>query len=365
MRRLAWIAGLVLVAFGIFFVWRAWHPFAPKHPRPRPVTPKPRPITITFVGDIMLASQVGGLAATRGAASLFSGVTSTLQADDLTIGNLECAVATCGSPANKKYTFRASPNVLPGLRKGGIDAVTLANNHSLDYGRAALLETMKHLREADLPWAGAGTDAASANRPVVLRAGRQTVALVGASRVLPTGDWIAGDHRPGVAATYDPALLLAAIRAARAKAGLVVVYVHWGTERMTRPHSYQRALARRCIDAGADLVVGSHPHVLQGFEYYRGKLIAYSLGNFVFNNRTRATAMLQTRFRGRALERATVIPCWVVQYRPQIIGDARARLRAIRNLEQLSYAVRISDSGGLSPGASRSRPNGHGPNGAR
>jgi poly-gamma-glutamate capsule biosynthesis protein CapA/YwtB (metallophosphatase superfamily) len=347
MRRLVWIAGLVLVAFGIFFVWRAWPPVAPKHPRPHPVAPRPRPITITFVGDIMLASRVGKLAATDGAPSLFSGVSSTLRADDLTIGNLECAVATCGSPAKKKYTFRASPEVLPGLHEGGVDAVTLANNHSLDYGRAALLETMRHLREANLPWAGAGTDAASANRPVILHAGRQTVALLASSRVLPSGDWNAGDHRPGVAAAYDSTALLAAIRAARAKAGLLVVYMHWGTERMTRPHAHQRALARRCIDAGADIVVGAHPHVLQGFEYYRGKLIAYSLGNFVFNNRTQATAILQTTFRGRALERAVVIPCRVVQYRPQIIGNGPARSRALQSLQALSFGVRIGEDGAL------------------
>jgi poly-gamma-glutamate capsule biosynthesis protein CapA/YwtB (metallophosphatase superfamily) len=352
MRGGVWLLLAAAVAAGSLLILRQVKTRAtlPAAPPPHPARTAAAPeVTITFVGDIMLASQVGRLAAAGGTASFFSGVSSTLRADDLTIGNLECAVATRGSPAKKKYTFCADPKTLPGLRKGGIDAVTLANNHSMDYGRGALLETMQHLRKENLPWFGAGADAESAAAPVIIRAANQTVALLGASRVLPSGGWSAGDHRPGVATAYDPAALLAAIRAARAKAGLVVVYLHWGTERMMRPHGYQRALARRCIDAGADLVVGSHPHVLQGFEYYRGRLIAYSLGNFVFNNRTRATAMLQTRFKGRTLERAIVIPCCVVQYRPEIIDDGRARIRALSDLEKRSFGVRIGEDGALAP----------------
>ena len=306
------------------------------------------PATITFAGDILLDSGVGRLAAAKGADHLFAGVRAVLRADDLTIANLECAVATCGSPADKQFTFRANPRLLPGLRTSGVDAVSLANNHSLDYGRAALRETLAHLRRVGLAAAGAGEDASRASRPILLRAGGQTVALLAASRVLPSGDWYAGSGRPGIASAYDPSRLLREIRAARPTADVVVVYLHWGKERALRPEWYQRALARQCVDAGADLVVGSHPHVLQGFEYYRGKLVAYSLGNFVFTDRDKTTALLQTTFRGGALREAEVIPCRIVDRRPHILREGGKRERVLRDLQARSFGVRIGEDGVLS-----------------
>lgn len=306
------------------------------------------PATITFAGDILLDSGVGRLAAAKGADHLFAGVRAVLRADDLTIGNLECAVATCGSPADKQFTFRANPRLLPGLRASGVDAVSLANNHSLDYGRAALRETLAHLRRVGLAAAGAGEDASRASRPILLRAGGQTVALLAASRVLPSGDWYAGSGRPGIASAYDPSRLLREIRAARPTADVVVVYLHWGKERALRPEWYQRALARQCVDAGADLVIGTHPHVLQGFEYYRGKLVAYSLGNFVFTDRDKTTALLQTTFRGGALREAEVIPCRIVDRRPHILREGGERERVLRDLQARSFGVRILEDGILS-----------------
>jgi len=349
MRRLAWIVGLAVVLSAIVFVWRAWPPFAPKRPRPHPIAPRPRPVTISFVGDILLASSVGTHASKHGMAQLLSGVSDVLRADDLTIGNLECAVATCGRPADKQYTFRAKPVLLAGLREAGIDAVSLANNHSLDYGRQALVETFSHLREAGLPFAGAGPDLNAAAAPAILGRGLQRVALVAASRVLPSTAWCAGDDHPGVAGAYDPTRLLAEIRSADRAPGAVVAYLHWGRERAPFPERYQRRLARQCIEAGADLVIGTHPHVLQGFEFYGGRLIAYSLGNFVFTNRRKTTAILQTTLRAGKLVKATVIPCTIIGYRPRVMHDPRAPLRVLADLERRSFGVRIADDGALAP----------------
>jgi poly-gamma-glutamate synthesis protein (capsule biosynthesis protein) len=346
MRKTAWALALIPLAAALALVWPMWpRPLPP--PKPRVAPPPPPSVTISFVGDVMLASRVGALAAERGTEWVLAGVSKTLRGDDLTIANLECAVATCGARAAKKYTFRANPALLPGLRRAGIEAVSLANNHALDYGRAALVATFKHLHDADLAFAGAGDDLATAAQPVVLPAGRSRVALVAASRVLPSAGWRASANRPGIAPAYDPTRLLAEVRNVRGNADLVVAYLHWGVERAIRPERYQRALARQCIDAGADLVVGAHPHVLQGFEYYRGRLIAYSLGNFVFNNCTPTTAILRTMFEGATLKRAEVIPCAVLGYRPRVMGDAAARRRLLRSLEARSYGVRIADDGTL------------------
>jgi poly-gamma-glutamate capsule biosynthesis protein CapA/YwtB (metallophosphatase superfamily) len=304
-------------------------------------------LTLSLVGDLMLADRVGAVAKAKGTGYLLAAVSPLLTTDDLTIGNLECAVATGGTPAEKQYTFRADPAVLPGLRAGGIDAVSVANNHTLDYGRTALLETLSHLKAATLPAAGAGANTAAAGRPILLTAAGKTVALVAASRVLPAG-WHAGAGTPGIAGAYNPAGLLRAIKGARSTATLVVVYLHWGIERALMPAPNQRTLARQCIDAGADLVVGAHPHVLQGFEYYRGKLIAYSLGNFVFSNHGKATAILQATLTDGALT-ARVLPCTILGYRPTPVREATARAAILRDLAQRSFGVRIAADGTLTP----------------
>jgi len=353
MRKLAWILAAAFAALALFLIWHHRAPATRPQGRPRTEAARAARVTITFVGDILLASGAGRIAAQQGTESLFAGVGQMLRDDDLTIGNFECSAATCGTRAKKKYTFRAAPALLRGLRAAGIDAVSLANNHSMDYGRAALLETVEHLRSANLPSAGAGADLRQAYEPAILTAGPHEVALLAASRVLPTGDWCAGVRRPGIAAAYDPSPLLAAIRAARPRAAIVLVYLHWGKERAPRPQQHQRALARRCIEAGADLIVGAHPHVLQGFEYYRGKLIAYSLGNFIFNNRTKTTAMLQATFKDRALERATIIPCSIVNYRPTVITEPHVRQRVLHDLQARSFRLNIAENGALSPKRSR------------
>lgn len=349
MRRLARIAGLALLVLAIVLVWRAWPPFGKKRARPHPVAPRPRAVTISFVGDILLASSVGTYASKHGTAQLMAGVSGILRADDLSIGNLECAVATRGRPARKRYTFRAKPALLRGLHDAGIDAVSLANNHALDYGRSALVETFGHLREAGLSFAGAGGDVSAATGPAVLITGRQRISLVAASRVLPSMAWCAGNDHPGVAGAYDPARLLTEIRSANRAPGTVVAYLHWGRERAPSPERYQRRLARQCIEAGADLVIGTHPHVLQGFEFYGGRLIAYSLGNFVFTNRRQTTAILQTTLQDGKLVKACVIPCAIIDYRPQPIRDPRARLRVLKDLQRRSFGVVIDDDGALRP----------------
>ncbi|OPZ83146.1 MAG: Capsule biosynthesis protein CapA [bacterium ADurb.Bin429] len=316
--------------------------------RPPIARAEPPPLTFSLVGDIMLADRVGAVAKVKGTGYLLAGVKDILTNDDLTIGNLECAIATVGTPAEKQYTFRADPAVLPGLRAGGVEAVSLANNHTLDYGRDALLQTLEHLTKSGIAAAGAGRSLTEASRPVLFDIKGRRVAFLAASRVLPSTSWYARTNTPGLAAAYDPARLLREVKGARATADVVIVYLHWGIEQALTPEAYQRKLARQCIDAGADLVVGSHPHVLQGFEYHKGKLIAYSLGNFVFSNHDRHTAILQVTF-GEDTPAARIIPCAIVRYCPTPTHDPAARAAVLRDLERRSYGARIAPNGLITP----------------
>jgi len=241
-------------------------------------------VKLAFVGDVLLAAKVDALMKQHGYSYPYAKASDYLKNPDLTAANLESPITTRGTPApNKQFVFQGPPAALPALTESGIDVVSLANNHTLDMGVVGLLDTIGHLDEAGMPHVGGGNDETEAYEPVILEAKGVKVAYIGLSRVLPIVEWKATKDRPGVAESYDPTRGLEAIRKAKEKADLVVVMVHWGIERNDFPEKYQQNLARQYIDAGADLVIGSHPHVLQGFETYKGKWIAYSLGNFIFN----------------------------------------------------------------------------------
>lgn len=309
--------------------------------------PDTTPVIVSWVGDILLAQSVGRAAADRGVGWLFDGVRETLTADDLTVGNLECAAARAGRPAAKQYTFRADPELLPGLKANGLDAVSLANNHALDYGRDALNETLEQLRAAGLLYAGAGPSLNAALAPILVRLKQESLAIICASRVAPAG-WVATGRSSGIAAVWDQTDLLAAIAAARQQAAIVAIVLHWGVEKQPRPEEAQRRLARRCIDAGANLVVGTHPHVVQGLELYRGGLIAYSLGNFIFTNRdNRPALILQTGFAGGRLVSARVIPVRIGELRPRIVADNDDRAAILNHLRSISFGVGVAGDGTL------------------
>ena len=238
------------------------------------------PLRLVLVGDIMLDDGPGRVVASgRDPLAPFA---AQLRDADFTIGNLECPIATVGKPLESKiFAFRAAPAVVSVLQ-GRFDALALANNHSGDYGRAAFVETIAHLDRAGIRHFGGGSDLTQAHAPRWVDKDGLRVALLSYNEYKPRS-FEAGPDWPGIAWSED-SQVVADIRAARAAgADLVIPFMHWGWERETAPGERQRQLARLMIDAGADLVVGGHPHVTQGAEYYRGKLIVYSLGNFVFD----------------------------------------------------------------------------------
>ena len=258
-------------------------------PTPSPTSPIEEPpsgrVTLAAVGDVMLARTVRDRIAANGAEVAFAGVSEILAGADLAFANLDTAI---GVAEPKGYTFRAPPIAADGLVAAGIDLVSLANNHALDYGPEALAETQSLLAERGIASVGAGPERTSAHAPALLEVNGLTIAVLGYVTVpiesggFNTRIWEATDTTAGVA-WLDIEVMTADIGAAAADADLVVVMLHFGQEARLQPSAEQRAHAEAAIDAGTTLVIGSHPHVLQPVEEYGGGLIAYSLGNFVFD----------------------------------------------------------------------------------
>jgi len=234
---------------------------------------------VVFAGDILLDEVPGKLIASG--TDPFVPTAPWLSRADLTVGNLESPIAETGTVVPKVYQFRAHPRTLPTLA-AHFGLVSLANNHSGDYGREALLETMRGLDSVGVPFTGAGNNLAEAHEPKILERQGLRIAILGYSEYQPRG-FEAGHATPGVAWSEEEQVVADIHRAQQLGAQLVIPFLHWGWENEALPCQRQRDLARRLIDAGAAAVVGAHPHVTQGAEIYRGRPIIYSLGNFVFS----------------------------------------------------------------------------------
>jgi poly-gamma-glutamate capsule biosynthesis protein CapA/YwtB (metallophosphatase superfamily) len=236
------------------------------------------PLRIVFAGDIMLDGGPGHIVTNGG--DPFAHVADALADADLAIGNLECAIVKEGHAVDKPYTFRGPAAALP-LLKQHFSAVSLANNHSGDWGKAGFLTGLALLRETKLPYFGGGANAREARQPLVLTARGRRVALLGYNDFPPRA-FAAGPSTPGVAWLVEKDVI-ADIRAARATADLVLLFLHWGEELEPAPTADQQMMARHFVEAGADAVIGGHAHVTQTVEWYRDRPIVYSLGNFVFD----------------------------------------------------------------------------------
>jgi poly-gamma-glutamate capsule biosynthesis protein CapA/YwtB (metallophosphatase superfamily) len=236
---------------------------------------------LVFAGDIMLDDTPGKEVA-KGV-DPFADFVQTLTDADFTIGNLECVIASGGQPVEKPYNFRADPRLTIPLLLRYFDAVSVANNHSGDFGPEALVEQCELLEKARLRYFGGGRNLADAHRPLVIEPHGIRIAILGYNEFKPRS-FEAGPTRAGVAWSVDEQVV-ADIKLARTQynADLVIPLMHWGYEEEPEPNDRQRQFSRAMIDAGADAVVGGHPHITQGAEYYRGHLIVYSLGNFVFD----------------------------------------------------------------------------------
>ena len=269
---------------------------------------------------------------------------------DIMCLNNEFSYSTQGEPLEgKAYTFRANPERVEVLQQLGVDAVTLANNHVYDYGKEAMMDTFAVLEDAGIPYFGAGDTLQRAMKPLYLEADGKTIALVAASRaekykMTPQ----ATDVEPGILRCYDTELFLQVIKEAKEHADFCIAFVHWGTEYSYDLEQVQLDTGKEYLDAGADVVIGAHSHCLQGMEYYDGKPIIYSLGNYWFNEKTLDTMLLLLRFSGDDSEtQLTVQVIPAVQSGCQTIyaSEFSEQRRIYDFLESISVNVEISDEG--------------------
>ena len=304
-------------------------------------------VRLVFGGDVLLSDHVLNAYNKTGDITgvLDDGLREVIGNSDIFMVNQEFPFSDRGTAAaDKQYTFRLQPQKVSILNEMGIDGVTLANNHALDFGTDALVDTLDTLDGAGIPHVGAGRNLDEAKAPVILTAKGKTIGFLGASRVIPEGSWSASSTRPGMLTTYDPAALVEQIRALRERCDYLVVYVHWGIERDERPQDYQRALGQQYIDAGADLVVGAHPHVLQGLEYYKGKPIVYSLGNLVFGSSIPRTALLEVDWDGENTA-LRLVPATSANGYTRVVTDEAKKQEFYQYMTDISYGVSVTGDG--------------------
>jgi poly-gamma-glutamate capsule biosynthesis protein CapA/YwtB (metallophosphatase superfamily) len=274
-------------------------------------------IQLTAVGDIMLNRSLGYNLVRGDRLYPFTGVVAALQAADITVGNLECALGDIGEPAPKAYPFRAPPEAAESLALAGFDILSLANNHAMDYGPEALLQGIGLLEAQNIATIGAGANSQAARAPHIMTVHGIRLAFLGYVNVpvewrgFDTRVWEATAGSPGLA-WGDPEIIAADVAAIRPDVDLVIVILHSGYEYIAEPSPDQVAAARAAVAAGADLVIGHHAHILQGIEFYQGKVIAYGLGNFAFDiDGDPETALLNVWLDRQGVRQIEIVPAIV------------------------------------------------------
>ena len=246
-------------------------------------------VQLVFAGDTTLDSTPGEWI--RRGQDPFASFSQLFAAADLRLLNLECVVATSGQAVPKHYTFRAHPRVLQTLKRH-LDGVTLANNHSGDYGREAFAEMLGLLKTHQLAQAGGGMNLTQAHTPWIVERKGLRIAILSYNEFMPRS-YEAQSHAPGVAWSEDEQVVDDIRRARRDhQADIVLPFMHWGWENEPTANARQRQLAKKMIDAGADAVIGGHPHVTQDIDFYQGKPIIYSVGNFIMKETDNAQQRL-------------------------------------------------------------------------
>lgn len=309
-----------------------------------------RPVTLAVVGDFMLARGVGARIAAGGPGYPVALVAERLAAADLTVANLESPIGVTGRPLpGKGIWFRAEPRAVETLALAGVDLVTVANNHILDYDTENFLETLARLEAAGIRHVGGGPNLAAARQPAVLTAGGLRFAFLAYSTFADLfwdfrypRPFAATASRPGVAPAVA-AYIREDIARARAEADVVAVAFHWGEEYQNQPNDGQIGLARLCAEAGADLVLGFHPHAVQGFAVYGRTFVAYSFGNFIMDDESlgavpRESFLAEFTFYPGGGRSARITPAYITGFRPAFLdGEAAEALRA--KLARLSAQI--------------------------
>ena len=331
---LKWIRGSAVFIFSVLFYPPIFHVANIQHE-------SKDSLSIVAVGDIMMGGSALSFIQKKGSDYPFDSTRAIVNSADITFANLEAPFTSSGNVFKKKFTFKVPPEYADGLLHTGFDILSLANNHILDYGRKGLLSTFHTLDSLGIAYVGAGRNRKEAEQEKILERDGWRVGFLAYSLTYPEEFW-ATTNRCG---TAYPEIkeLKKSISSLRKKVNIVVVSFHWGSELMTHPKPYQKFYAHCAIDWGADLVLGHHPHVLQGLEMYHSKLIVYSLGNFVFgsySSKVRESIILKVCFdKNGSLTTAKVIPICVfnskVQFQPRLLhGTSKGKV--IQTLNTIS-----------------------------
>jgi poly-gamma-glutamate capsule biosynthesis protein CapA/YwtB (metallophosphatase superfamily) len=304
-----------------------------------PTTPSPTGppvITLAFAGDVHFEERTLNLLSAPGTA--FGPVADVFKQADLSMVNLESAVTARGTEEPKTYHFRAPATAYEAIQAAGIDVVTVANNHALDYGRVGLQDTIDQAKAAKMPLVGAGADAKAAYAPWITTVKGVKIAVLGFSSIQElASSWVAKDDRAGIAMAYDSATAaqaVAAVKAAKQQADVVVVYMHWGQEYNKCPIALQKSVAKQLSDAGASMVVGTHAHVLVGDGWLGKTFISYGLSNFLWwynDAASNDTGVLRITLTGTTIAKTEFVPAYIDRKTGQPIpstGDEAARISA-------------------------------------
>ncbi len=281
----------------------------------------------------------------RHPATAFGPIAALLRSADLTVVNLETAVTSGGKPQPKYYHFRTRPAAFTALRDAGVDIANMTNNHVLDYGRTGLADTLAAAKRAHFPVLGIGSDAAAAWSPYVVTVGGIKIAFLGVSQVAELAtSWVATTRRSGEANAIDLRRTLAAVRAAKQIADVVVVIMHWGTEGQACPDANQLALAPKLARAGASIIVGSHAHILQGSGWLGRTFVAYGMANFLWweASYSTGTGVLLLTLRRHGPLSARFVPATVSATGQPVVDKARAARHALEHYRRLRSCTRLS-----------------------
>ncbi len=331
-----WLLGLVLMGLVIGLAWTG-RLEEEKVPAVSPRVEEPsRQVSLVAVGDIMLARKVERLIQNHGTDYPFARIEHKLQEADIAFGNLESPLSERGTPLpGKGICFRARPEMSARLKQAGFDVLSVANNHALDYDTDAFLDTLDLLRSNDIQPVGGGRNIDEARQPIIIEKNGLRVGFLAYTifadvyydyryrRTFRATETISG------VAPLEQELILEDLAALRPQVDVVIVSLHWGTEYSRYPDPGQQELGRALIDAGADLIIGHHPHITQGFERYGNGLIAYSLGNFIFDQNqhlfTRQGLILDLQLTADGLSDLRVWPVFIQESQPYIMEGEQAR----------------------------------------
>lgn len=326
MRHLLIILAIVAVSFAVFW-------FSPSETQrvfeiENIFVEEPEEYTLIFTGDIMLERGVDFRNQRQGTGEAtypFELIVETLSEADLTIGNLEGPISDKGVRVGSIYSFRMDPKYIDGLTFAGFDVLSLANNHMLDYTTAALTDTVERLRIAGIGTAGAGKNYEEANKPhIETLPDGTTIAFLSYTNLMPES-FEAEATSPGLSDS-DVEQIKNQIAILNTQYNILVLLWHWGDEYQIQSHPREQQIAHELIDAGADLIVGHHPHVAQEIEIYNGHTIAYSLGNFIFDQdfseETMKGLMLEVKIKEREIISAHPIEIQLTNtFQPYVLID--------------------------------------------